>query len=257
MALLVSLLVACLILTTSLLLYRRIRAILDPYRPKPKRDAGGSTHLLIVLGSGGHTAEMISMLQRAVNETNEKRRLDWSKYTFRTWVVGTGDGISAQRAGEFEEMAAAKEMDKERKGGFEIVTVPRAREIHQPLYTAPVSSMRCMLACWNLLLPTTAKSNSANSTHNIRARDFPDLTLCNGPATAAILILTSLLLRFFNVRGCNERGKMRTIYIESWARVKKLSLSGKLLSGLVDRFVVQWPHLLERSRRGEYLGVLV
>jgi len=32
----------------------------------------------------------------------------------------------------------------------------------------------------------------------------------------------------------------RVIYVESWARVKSLSLSGKILRHVVDKFVVQW-----------------
>jgi hypothetical protein len=32
----------------------------------------------------------------------------------------------------------------------------------------------------------------------------------------------------------------RVIYVESWARVKSLSLSGKILKHIVDKFVVQW-----------------
>lgn len=33
----------------------------------------------------------------------------------------------------------------------------------------------------------------------------------------------------------------RIIYVESFARVKSLSLSGKILKGVVDCFIVQWP----------------
>ena len=55
---------------TALLL--RLRFILSPTRSKPirhgRRNPKEPAHLLIVLGSGGHTAEMLSMLDRAVNE---------------------------------------------------------------------------------------------------------------------------------------------------------------------------------------------
>jgi beta-1,4-N-acetylglucosaminyltransferase len=47
------------------------------------------------------------------------------------------------------------------------------------------------------------------------------------------------------------------VYVESFARVKTLSLSGKLLYPFVDRFIVQWPGLKEKWTRAEYLGVLV
>ena len=44
------------------------------------------------------------------------------------------------------------------------------------------------------------------------------------------------------------------VFVESFCRVKSLSLSGRLLYLLVDRFVVQWPQLAERYPRAEYLG---
>jgi beta-1,4-N-acetylglucosaminyltransferase len=49
---------------------------------------------------------------------------------------------------------------------------------------------------------------------------------------------------------------MRTIYVESWARVRRLSLSGTILVGVVDRFLVQWEGLRGLGR-AEYIGVLV
>ena len=233
----------------------RLRLVLDPKRSRPlrqnRRDADQPTHLLIVLGSGGHTAEMIAMLERSVTEKEDTRRLDWRDYNHRTWVVGAGDNISAQRAQELEKIAIsfaaknrnAKEVSEIGAGKSVIVAVPRARAIHQSVFTAPLTSLRCMLACCMVLL-------------NPRI-DFPDLILCNGPATATILVFTTIMLRFFNVRGCNSKGKMRTIYIESWARVKKLSLSGTLLSRIVDRFLVQWPQLESVVGRAEYFGLLV
>jgi beta-1,4-N-acetylglucosaminyltransferase len=36
--------------------------------------------------------------------------------------------------------------------------------------------------------------------------------------------------------------------------VKGLSLSGRLLYPIADRFVVQWPQLAELHPRAEYLG---
>lgn len=51
--------------------------------------------------------------------------------------------------------------------------------------------------------------------------------------------------------------KTRTIYVESFARVKSLSLSGRILYPVVDRFLVQWPLLKEKYSRAEFKGVLV
>ncbi|KAI6802488.1 hypothetical protein KC332_g15238 [Hortaea werneckii] len=257
----------------------RITLITDPSRSKPirhgRRNPNEPTHLLICLGSGGHTAEMLAMLTRAVesplNRENAKQnqKLEWRDFTHRTWVVGKNDTISALRAKEFEELAPGlgtqedlmagkvKKATDSGPGTWDLVEVPRAREIHQPLLTTPLSCLQCARACWDILCRYTTETREGHA-GLAKQRDFPDLILCNGPATATVLVLTSMVLRFFDVKGCSTRGKMRTVYVESWARVKKPSLSGQLLKHVVDRFLVQWPQL-ERAAggRAEYPGVLV
>lgn len=221
------------------LLTLRLLYILPQYRHPPTRRARSTTRLLIVLGSGGHTTEMLAMLSRVQVE----------EYAQRVWVVSSGDEFSARKAGEFEEGRVGREKHGEGgklgNGSYSIKTIPRARRVHQSLLTAPVSSLRTLFACFPLLLHPAP----------------PDLILTNGPATATIVVLASLLLRFFNVGGCSSQGKMRTIYVESWARVRRLSLSGRMLCGVVDRFLVQWEGL-EGAKgwaggRAEYRGVLV
>jgi beta-1,4-N-acetylglucosaminyltransferase len=249
----------------------RISVILDrkrhkPWIKKPTRDSKPFGHLLIVLGSGGHTAEMLAMLEKAIAETDESRLLVLTAFRYRTWVSSSGDELSAQRARTFEDGLLSSSADSSymirssskdeasqsppRDEDVQILTVPRARKIHQSLLTAPISSLQCLFACLSVLAQCSNPE-----------RDMPDIILCNGPATATILVLAALLLRFFDVRGCHSRGKMRTVYVESWARVRKLSLSGKLLEWVVDRFIVQWPQLASESARyrrlREYLGVLV
>lgn len=265
MAFLLTLFFLTLLTLTAAALAYRLMVVLDPTRTKPirhgRRNPREPTHLLIVLGSGGHTAEMLSMLDRSVTHPDPSSRLDWRDFSHRTWVVSSGDTLSAERAKEFEENALALGgqealmAGKVRKatdagpGKYEVVTVPRAREIHQPAWTSPISCTKTFLACWNLLLAQLKQG-----------RDFPDLILVNGPATATVLVFASVALRFFNVKGCMQRYKMRTVYVESWARVKRLSLSGKVLSRVVDRFLVQWPMLDAKrngSGRAQYYGTLV
>lgn len=283
--------------------YARSRA------PRPRK-RGEPTHLLIVLGSGGHTAEMISMLRNAVlgrdramgrdikaekdahsekvgrdederDQKEEKTRLlDWRDYTHRTWVVSSGDTVSASRAAEVEEEFAAYyassstpsshpstsdnayEKDIGKVGSYDIHTVPRARRIHQSLLTTPLTSLSCLGSCLRLLcFPATSSSSG-------RPHDLPDLILLNGPATATILVFASTLLKLFDIRGAWRRGKCRVVFVESFARVKGFSFSGRLLGYVVERVVVQWEGLAAdaevggktgtRTRgRGEFLGVLV
>lgn len=254
-------------------IYLRLLVLLNPKRNKPlrhgRRNPNEPTHLMIVLGSGGHTTEMLSMLSRSVQDEDQTQRLHWNDYTHRTWVVSAGDNLSAARAEEFEKMAAplstqeglmlgkVKRATDNGPGTYEVVTVPRAREIHQSLASSPMTSITCMQACRDVLLKYTTTTREGHG-GQAGERDVPDLILVNGPATGTIMVFTSILLRFFDVKGVSTRGKMRTVYIESWARVKRLSLSGKLLRRVVDRFLVQWPQL-KRQIGGnvEYLGVLV
>ena len=207
--------------------------------------------------------------------------LDPAAYTYRTYVMGSGDDFSAGRAHEFERALALKkkknddnkEREKEGKGKgqgrnetpaffekkYSIHTVPRARQIHQSLLTSPLSSLRCLFACLKLL-------------HG-HPNGHPDLILTNGPATSLILILAATILRYFFFllplvgaagggsasSGHGSRGgEMRVIYVESWARVKRPSLSGRIIvwCGLCDRVLVQWKGLQDRGW-GEYKGVLV
>ena len=44
------------------------------------------------------------------------------------------------------------------------------------------------------------------------------------------------------------------VFVESFCRVQKLSLTGKLLYPIADKFIVQWPQLLRLYGRAEYLG---
>jgi hypothetical protein len=48
----------------------------------------------------------------------------------------------------------------------------------------------------------------------------------------------------------------KVIFIESFARVQGLSLSGKFLYPIASRFIVQWPQLASRYSGAEYVGRL-
>ena len=50
----------------------------------------------------------------------------------------------------------------------------------------------------------------------------------------------------------------RIVYVESIARVERLSLSGKILhlSRMADRLFVQWPEMAKRFPRTTYAGRL-
>ncbi|QRV80592.1 hypothetical protein RhiJN_08607 [Ceratobasidium sp. AG-Ba] len=82
---------------------------------------------------------------------------------------------------------------------------------------------------------------------------FADVLLINGPGTCFILALVVYINRFLGL------SSPRVVYVESFARVESLSLSGQLVQPLADRFLVQWPSVTQPmgSQDSQYRGWLV
>lgn len=70
----------------------------------------------------------------------------------------------------------------------------------------------------------------------------PDAILSTGAGLAVPFFLVGKLLR------------TRLVYVESVTRIETLSLSGRLVYPLADRFFVQWPHAARHRRRAEHAG---
>lgn len=128
--------------------------------------ANGPVSVAAFLGSGGHTSEMFALLASLPAE----------RYAPRTYVVGERDQFSAGRALELER---AMDVDSTRIGRAPgaVVRVPRAREVHQPLYTVPFSASKTfwVLLRWVVLEPAVAR------------RPCAELLLMNGPGTCVPL----------------------------------------------------------------------
>lgn len=76
----------------------------------------------------------------------------------------------------------------------------------------------------------------------VMLKEKPDLVLSTGASIAVNFGLMSKLL------GC------KFIYIESISRSQDLSLSGKIVYWLSDKFYVQWPNLTASYRRALFRG---
>lgn len=173
---------------------------------------------MILLGSGGHTGEMIRMLGD----------VDLSK-CYRTWLVSSGDTTSLLKAQKYEERTLSL-ADK-----TQYLELARARRVGEPLVLSVISTAKSLLSVAS----------------QIRKVALPDVLLVNGPGTC---IPVAYLLFALKVLGlCNTR----IVYIESLARVKQLSLSGRLIQPISDRFLVQWRPLADMYDRAEYYGILI
>ncbi|KAK6358873.1 UDP-N-acetylglucosamine transferase subunit [Orbilia brochopaga] len=205
------------------------------------------SHVLFILGSGGHTAEMFSMIQSLSPES----------VTHRTYVFSSGDKHSARKAQNHEESvygnAAAGEKGMEGPGaiGYRLIEIPRARAVGQSWLTTPLTCLICLSKCMDILRGGDVSALPRQMRELWKGMEFPDVVVCNGPATAVMLVYAVYIYKFFGM--C----KTRVIYVESFARVTTLSLSGKLLLPVADRFLVQWPQLADKYQGAEHLGFLV
>ncbi|VDB95282.1 unnamed protein product [Peniophora sp. CBMAI 1063] len=192
-------------------------------RPTPRRP-GKTCRLAVFLGSGGHTSEMLALVSA----------LDFTRYTPRTYIVSEGDTLSAQKAVELEK-SRHDSAESDKNGSSYILTIPRARRVHQSLLTTPFSASKTLLG--SLLYMTVPALRR-------RFQDVPEVLLLNGPGTCFVLCVAALINRMLGLPS------PRIIYVESFARVKSLSLSGKLLRPIVDSFIVQWPDALTAGEQG-------
>lgn len=157
--------------------------------------------------------------------------LDFDMYQPRSYFISDGDTLSAEKLRAMEAKVA-----QGRKPAYEIVFIPRARRVLQPLSTTPFTALKSFLHCLR---------------HTFHTADEPAFILMNGPGTCVMLcaaIYAQKLVCFW------RQHTPELVYVESFARVTSLSLSGKLLWPFADTFVVQWKELADRLERRRWGG---
>lgn len=113
---------------------------------------------VIILGSGGHTAEMLRIVER----------LDSKNYSPRVYVHAQTDKLSSEKVRDLE--AGNKD--------YSTVEIYRSREVRQSYLTSIWSTVLATLDSIPILL-----------------RERPELILCNGPGTCVPLCVVAFLLK--------------------------------------------------------------
>lgn len=214
------------IVTLLLLFFIRLTYVLYTLHMEPRQryDGPRPVRTLIILGSGGHTAEMIAIVQQ-LNKRN---------YTPRFYVIADTDKHSETKALHVESLVASQSTARPNPA-FSIHRIQRSREVRQSFLSAITSTLLSIWQCVPLV-------------YRLR----PDLVLCNGPGTCVPICLIAFLYKvLYIVPDC------RIVFIESYCRIKTISLTGKILLWFIDMFVVQWPQLQHASERIEYYGRLL
>ncbi|XP_071455443.1 UDP-N-acetylglucosamine transferase subunit ALG14 [Hetaerina americana] len=196
------------------LLYKvRFHKTSIPSRLKPVKTT-------IIMGSGGHTAEMLRLVKN-INLLN---------YNPRLYVIASTDKGSEAKVMSLEsETGRSKE-----SGSYDIIKIPRSRHVSQSYLSSVFSTLYSVLHCIPLVY-----------------REKPELILCNGPGTCVPICAIAFCMKAFWV--CDTK----IVFIESICRVRTLSLTGKLLLHFADEFIVQWKDLHDLYQNTKYMGCLV
>lgn len=143
----------------------------------------------------------------------------------RIYIVASSDHTSYSKIMEFEHQS---------KDGYLIRYIPRSRHVHQSWFTTPFTTLYSAFTATILLCQTN-----------------PRVIICNGPGTCVPVCLIAKLFTLVGI--C----KTKILFVESYARVTKMSLSGKILYRVADKVVVQWDSLKEKYPNSTYLGQLM
>ncbi|KAK8094171.1 hypothetical protein PG997_000856 [Apiospora hydei] len=185
---------------------------------------------LYFAGSGGHTGELLQMLTNSPPADN----------IHRIWVICNGDETSRQRIIDWE---AKRKLGKSLVSGYEIVAIRRARAVHQHWATVPVSAIQCAYDIYKALnrgypyRGAQGNSREPRSGHTA-GKVYPQIIVTNGPGTGLIIAGVAWLMKMLWLLPANS---CKVVFIESIARVKTLSLTGKLFyyTGIATSIVVQ------------------
>ncbi|KAK9243637.1 oligosaccharide biosynthesis protein Alg14 like-domain-containing protein [Lipomyces tetrasporus] len=209
-----------------------VTTLVQSYRQPPEKHPHGAS-AMFVLGSGGHTTELLGMISQ----------LDFALYPTRTYVSFSGDTLSTVRALQLEREKSVTTTSTTTTttsaapapGQVTTLALPRARTVGQSYFTSIFTSAACGFECVFAV-----------------AKVRPDIVVCNGPGSCVLICFAALVLRATRIK------LTRLVYVESIARVNSLSLTGRILISVVDRFIVQWPALAEqyKDKGVEYFGIL-
>ncbi|GLD54921.1 UDP-N-acetylglucosamine transferase subunit ALG14 homolog, partial [Lates japonicus] len=136
--------------------------------PKYKPGTKGPIAVLVVAGSGGHTTEILRLMESLS-----------AAYTPRHYIIADTDRMSEEKICTFE--SSKQHSDSESQ--FTICRIPRSREVHQSWSSSVVSTLNALRYSLPLVF-----------------RLRPDMVLCNGPGTCVPLCVAGLLLGILGMK---------------------------------------------------------
>eukprot|EP00400_MALV-I_sp_L67-5_P001085 gene1085-1022_t len=175
---------------------------------------------LTVLGSGGHTMELLQLV----------KDFDPHRY-FLYFTIADTDKTSEPKLRKV--LAQNPRFADSSEDLFAIKYIPRAREVGQSFLTSIFTTLYSIAASFWWVFSVQ-----------------PHLIIVNGPGTCVPIVIVAMFYECFLGR------RVCLIFVESFCRTRNLSLTGKILYNFMDRVVVHHQALVDKFPKAEYLGCI-
>jgi beta-1,4-N-acetylglucosaminyltransferase len=173
--------------------------------------------IMIILGSGGHTGELLQML----------KELDFNKFKTCYFISAHNDKNSFTKAKEVIPINSYKNTK------FEFQTIYRSRNVGQSFVSSVFTFAYALVHAVFILIKTR-----------------PTLMVTNGPGVAVPLVYIGYLMKLVGIMA-----EFKILFIESYCRTKSISMSGKMVKPICDRFIVLWESI--KGGKAEYIGKIL
>lgn len=166
-----------------------------------------------------------------------KKQFPPSPNMHRRYIITSGDNYSASVLTQLEQTLKTQ-LGPEEAGTYDCYMVKRSRMVHQKWYSA----------IWSTLDSTRSLLFALTTHPRVRPGTrwaAPNVVVTNGPGTGFVLCAIAHLMKVLCMA---PQGSLKIVYVESLARVRTLSLTGKLFHffSIADVFLVQHPSIAER-----------
>lgn len=187
-----------------------------------------SNSLISVIGSGGHTQEMLMLIQSIIIDDQLLFSPIINKIIF---IVSKNDRLSKEKLNFRLAIWKYKAKNSETIE-YACHEIQRSRQVQQSYFTSILTTLIAFYHSYKIIY-----------------KERPSILLCNGPGVCIPVILATKIFS----------RQTKIIFIESFCRTKTLSLSGKIVyyANLANYFIVQWPNLKYKYKNAIFLGILV
>ncbi|ROW06849.1 hypothetical protein VMCG_03967 [Cytospora schulzeri] len=194
-------------------------------KPGPDLSHLPAVSYLYVMGSGGHSTEMFSLIQLSFGVNHNQHR---------RYIIARGDEHSQNRK-EDVESAFQESCPDGSAGTHDAFIVTRARGVGQSYFTSVYSSLECARDILDALTTVPAQRIGQPNAAGFK---FPHVIVTNGPGTGFVVGLMAHILKMLYLV---PQDRLKIIFVETWARTHSLGVTGKLFywTGITDLFVVQ------------------